>query len=259
MVAEAGAVAQEYRLVAFREQLVDRHVLADVGVWNELDPQLPEMFEVVGEDLFLHLEVRDAVEEDAAGLGPGIEERDLMPEVRQVFGDGEAGRPGADHCHPHSGRRRLLRHRPAFGLPLVVGNERLQLADRDRLHQLVRAGPDREAYDAIAFAELLLRAEAAAHLRQVARLSKDVRGTDDVAALQQLERTGNIVVDGAGCLAGGVGTLDAAGGLDLGRTQLEPEERLLPVGDAYLGILLVDRLALDLQPLMRFVRHSRTP
>jgi len=60
-------------------------------------------------------------------------------------------------------------------------------------------------------------------------------------------------------LAGGVGALDAAGGLDLGRLQVEAEEGLVPVVDTDLRVLLRGRLARDLQPSMYLTGHRRDP
>ena len=74
LAADARAGAEEDGVVALREEVVDRDVVADAGVADELDAELLEVLDLVVEDLFLHLEVGDAVEEDAAGLGPGLED-----------------------------------------------------------------------------------------------------------------------------------------------------------------------------------------
>ena len=112
------------------------------------------------------------------------------------------------------GRRRHRRHRDAAVAALVVGDERLELADRDRRLLAVRRGPDREADDARALAERFLRAEAAAHVGQVARLAELVRGAEDVALLEQDERRRDVVAGRAGLLAGRRRAVDAALRLD---------------------------------------------
>ena len=90
-------------------------------------------------------------------------------------------------------------------LRCVVRHERLQLADGDRRLLLERIRPDREADDALALAEALLRAQPSAHLRQVAGLAEDVRGAHGVAHFEQLERARDVVVHRARLLARRVG------------------------------------------------------
>ena len=181
-------------------------------------PSLSRYCELVLQHVLAELEVRDAVEQDAAGLRPGVVHRAGVAALRQLLGDGHAGRARADDGDLQAARRRQHGQRHAEVLALVVGDERLELADRDR-RLLVAVGPDGERDDALALAQALLRAEAAAQLGQVARLAELLGGAVDVADLEQLERAGDVVVDRAGLLARRRRALDAAHRLDLRATR----------------------------------------
>src|SRR3990170_4373968 len=237
LAADAGAGADEDGVEAVGEHIVDRYVAADPGVADELDADAAQEVELLGEDLLAHLEVGDAVEEDAARLRPGLEHGAGVTDPGELFGYGQGGGPGADDGDLLSAGRRQLRQREALRPPLVVRDERLQLADGHRrlAAPVRRAGG--EADDAGALAEGLLGAEAAAHLGEVGGLTEDVGGGDDVAALQEEERAGYVVVYGAGFLAGGGGAVDAALGLDDGGIEVIAEEGLVPVLDPLRGVL----------------------
>ena len=233
------------------EEVVDGDVLADPGVADELHADVLEVAELVLQDLLAELEVRDAVQQHAAGLGPGVVNGAGVAVLRQLLADGEAGGPGADDGDLVAGGRGQDGQRDAAVLALVVGDERLELADRDgRL--LVGVRPDGEGDDALALAEALLRAEAAAQLGQVAGLAELVGGAEDVAVLKQLERAGDVVADGAGVLAGRGRALDAAHRLDLGGLEVEAEEDFVPVVAAFFRVLLVDGDPRDGEALLDF-------
>ena len=150
----------------------------------------------------------------------------------------------------------VARHRVAAQLlPLVVGAERLELPDGDRwLLLAIRA--DGEANDAGALAELLLRAEPAAHLRQVAGLAELVRRPEDVADFEQREGARDVVAHRAGFLARRRGALDAARGLDPRGVQVEADVGLVEVPLAGFGVLLGDGLNADGEAAGYFVCHT---
>ncbi|MDZ7728182.1 MAG: hypothetical protein U5Q44_08275 [Dehalococcoidia bacterium] len=256
-IANPGAGAEEDRGEALGEHAVDGDIAAHVGVAAEFDAKPVQVLEVLVDEVLLHLEVRDAVDEHTAGIGPGFEDGGAVAHEREVLGDGEAGRPGADDRHPLAGG---LGHVPGQGvaaelLALVVGAEGLELADgHGRLAAAV--GADGKAHDAGAFAKAFLRAEAAAHLRKVARLAELIGGTEDVAFFDEGESAGNIVPDGAGFLAGRRGALDTALGLDAGSIDIEAEIRLVEIPLALLRVLLGDGLNSDGEATVHFVGHS---
>src|SRR5690606_25062972 len=140
------------------------------------------------EDLLAHLEVGDAVEEHAARLGPSLEDRALVAAPLEVLGDGEAGRPGANDGAgvTRAGGLGFGHRESAVTLALLIGEERLESADGDG-RVLDAVGPDGEADDAGALAEVLLRAEASAHLRQRRGLAELVGCRLHLATLEQFE------------------------------------------------------------------------
>src|SRR5262249_47646659 len=154
-------------------------------------------------------------------FGPEFVDSAAVALERELLRHRQAGRPRTDDGHVPAGRfGRISRQRVTAGLlALGVGAKRRELADGDgRLGVLVRA--DGKAHHARTFTQALLRTEAAAHLRQVARFSEDVRRAEDVADFEQRERTRDVVVDRARLLAGRRRALDAARGLDLRRVEV---------------------------------------
>jgi len=256
-VADAGSGADEDGVEALLEEFVDGDIAADVGVADEPDAHRLEVGDVLVDDVLAHFEVGDAVDEDAAGLGPVFVDGDAVALIGELLGNGEAGGAGTDHGDLEAGR---LGHIAGHGvaaelLALVIGAEGFELADGDgRL--LLAAGPDGEPDDAGAFAELLLGAEAAAHLGEVGCFAELVGGAEDVAGFDEGERTGDIVVDGTGLLAGRRGALDAARGLDAGGVQVEAEVGFLEVALAFFGVLLRNGLDADGEAAGDVVGHA---
>ena len=253
--ANRRACSEEHGVVAaFAQQLVDRHVLADHGVADELDAHALEILELVLQDLLAHLEVRNAVQQDSPRHGPGLEYRAGMPLFGQLLRHGEPRRPGPDDCHPASRRRGHRRDRDAAVSALVVGDERLQLADRDGRLLAVRRRTDREADHACALAEGFLRAESAAHVGQVAGLAKLVRGGEDIALLEEDQRRRDVVPGRAGVLAGRGRAVNTALRFDNRRLETIAQERLVPVVYALRRLLLRHGLHRYRQPSQVVVR-----
>ncbi len=256
-VADAGAGADEDGVEALLEEFVDGDVAADVGVADEGDAHGLEVGDVFVDDVFAHFEVGDAVDEDAAGLGPVFVDGDAVPFVGELFGDGEAGGAGADDGDFEAGR---FGHVAGHGvaaelLALVVGAEGFEFADGD-WGFLAAVGADGEADDAGAFAEFFLGAEAAAHFGEVGGFAEFVGGAEDVAGFEEGEGAGDVVVDGAGFLAGRGGALDAAGGFDAGGVEVEPEVGFFEVAFALFGVLLGDGLDADGEAAGDVVGHA---
>ena len=93
LVADAGASADEDGVEFAREHVVERDVRADVGVADELDAERLEVGDVFVDDRFAHLEVGDAVDEHAAGLGPEFVDRAAVASRAQLLRRRRA-RPG---------------------------------------------------------------------------------------------------------------------------------------------------------------------
>jgi hypothetical protein len=124
--------AEEDRLIALGEQIIQGQVLPDADPGDEADAQLLQVGDLLIHDGFGQFEGRDAVAEEAAGLRHRLEDRHRMALAGQELGHGEPGRAGAHHRGPPAGGRRPVedqRPRPA----LVVGHEGLQGGDLDRL------------------------------------------------------------------------------------------------------------------------------
>src|SRR6185312_4381042 len=110
-------------------------------------------------DVLLELEVRDAIDQQAADAVVAIVDRDLVALAAELLGGGEARRAGADDTDTLGPlAARLDRLHPAL-VPGGVGDELLDRADGDRLEALLD--------DAVAFAQPVLRADAATDLRKV--------------------------------------------------------------------------------------------
>ncbi len=136
------------------------------------------------DDVLRQAELRDAVDEHAAGGVEGLEDRDVVAELGELAGRGQAGRPGADDAD-----RLAVRGRPACG-DLVgvalgpVGDEPLEAADGDGL-ALLPAQAD-------AFALALLRADPAGDAWQGVVVEERLGRAGEVALAQELD-------EAAGC------------------------------------------------------------
>ncbi len=81
----------------------------------------------------LHLEVGDAVAQQAAGLRLALEDVDVVADAGELLGRRETRRPRADHRHLLAGLHRGgLGHHPAHA-PGLVGDRLFDGLDRDRL------------------------------------------------------------------------------------------------------------------------------
>ena len=125
-------------------------------------PSFPEILDLRIDDRLGQTELRDPVNEDAARLVQGLEDRDVIAELDQIAGDRQPGRTGADDRDPFPVGLRRRRDRDLARLPLVIGGEPLQAADGHGLALL----PE----DADLLALVLLRADAAADGGKAVRL-----------------------------------------------------------------------------------------
>ena len=230
-------------------QFVPADIDADPSVEAELHARRAERVGLLVDDVLGRLEVRDSITQDAAGRGPGLEHGHAVAGRAHLLGDGQAGRPRADDRDPLSGLELGRGDREAAALVAIpVAEEGLQLADRDRLGVL--------ADHADAFAERLLRTEAAAELGHLGGLAEDCGGIGQFAELEEGERAGNVVVDRTGDRAGRGRTLDATLGLEHGGASGVAEVDLAPVVDAVVRGLFGDVVGRDAQPLPAVNRLS---
>ena len=88
-------------------ELVERDVHADRRVEDEPDAEPLDEPDVHLDRLARQAERRDADEHRAAAVRQAVEDRDLVALRRELAGDGEPGRPGADDRDPLVARRDL--------------------------------------------------------------------------------------------------------------------------------------------------------
>lgn len=220
----ADADGDEDGLEAIVQQLVDGAVFADDGIAHKFCPGAGQAVpDLVDEGLF-KLEVGDAVGEQAAGGGAGVEDGDGVAQLQQLLGAAQPGGTGADDGDAVSGAGGggdLV----AVGAALVGGGKGFKGAEGDGLAALVAA-------HAGAFAEAVLGADAPADLGQGVGLAVDFGGIDKVAVFDEPHGVGDVVLGGAGALAGGgVGAVDAARGFVAGPIVVDPQDGLVEIVD----------------------------
>ena len=199
------------------------------------------------DDPLLHLEVGDAVAQQAAGLGVLLVDVHVMAGARQLLGGGETGRTGADDRDPLAGLllRRLGRD-PVF-LEGAIGDGALDGLDGDR-HVV-------DVERARGFARR--RADAARHLGEVVRRVQVLRRLLPVGVIDEVVPVGDLVVDRAAGVTIGDAAVHAAGCLDLRLLLAQGLHELAPMLHA-----LSDRRVLALGALefekARKLAHARS-
>jgi len=120
----AQADSKEHGVMLF-SQIAQRHVAAEHHVVLHFDtPHRVQPLHFALCEILDHLIRRDAIFIQAAGFGPGVEERDLVAVERQTMRTRQSRWPRADHRHMTSGVRRAFekrlaaRHRPVGGVAL---------------------------------------------------------------------------------------------------------------------------------------------
>ena len=136
------------------------------------------------DEVLLHLEVGNAVAQQAAGLGVLLEQMHVMAGARELLRAGHAGRAGADDGDLLAGlRRRRLRLDPAFS-PGAVGDRAFDGLDGDRVVvEVERAGRLARR-----------RADAAGEFREIIGRVQVARGLLPVAAIDEVVPVRDLVV-----------------------------------------------------------------
>ena len=116
-----GAAGEQHGVIVALE-LLDGEIAADVDVAMEGDAFGLHLLDAALDDVFLHLEVGDAVAQQAAGLGVLLVDMHVVAGARELLRGGEAGGTRADDRHALAGLRlRRQRRDPAF-LEGLVGD-----------------------------------------------------------------------------------------------------------------------------------------
>ena len=186
---------------------VDVDAGADPGVGAELGALGLHLREPAIEVALLHLELGDAVAQQAADAVGAFEHDDVVTGARELLGGGEPGRSRADHRDPLAGLdRRDLRHDPPL-VPRPVDDLDLDLLDRHRV------GVDAEHARRLA----RRRAQAAGELGEVVRGVQPVDRVAPVVAVHEVVPVGDQVAERAAVVAERDAAVHAAPGLDLQR------------------------------------------
>ena len=186
------AGADEQRVVA-RAQLVERQPRADLAVEVEADAARGQHVGAPLDHPLVELEIGDAVDQQAAHPVVAIVDVDLIAALAQLVGDREPGRAGADHpdrfraLAPGLGR---LHPAPLEG---DIRDVLLDGADGHRLEALLD--------HAVAFAQTILRADAAADLRHVVGRRRELVGLLEPILGGHPQPVGDVVVQRAVDLA----------------------------------------------------------
>src|SRR6266513_3259507 len=193
LVRAPRAQTEEHRVVALREEVVEREIAAEHHPAHELRvAQLPDGVQLLVELHLWQAIFRNAVARDAALLLHHVDNRDRVALERGVVGRGHPRRTGTDHGDALAGRHSLReRCRRCLHLHDQLAGEPVALADGDLF------------LDEPAAAHFLagLRADEAEHVRERQDLFDQTRGLDMLALRHELEIPGDVDVRRAAHLA----------------------------------------------------------
>ena len=201
---QARAGADEHGLEAvLAHQLVDGHDAADDHVRLDLDAERLEAVDLLLHDGLGQTELRDAVDQHAAGEVQRLEHGDVVALLGEVARAGQAAGTRAD-----DGDLMAVGNGLGGGLLHVgvvpVGDKAFETADADRLTL--------DAADALALALRLLRADTAADGGQRGGLVDDLIGALVVLLGDLLDELGDLHLHGAAGDTGMILAVEAAGG-----------------------------------------------
>ena len=168
------AGADKHSLEAVFKQFVNGLALADDGVVDDLDAHGLEVIYLSGDYLLRQTELRDTVDQNAAGLVEGFKDGDVVAQLAQVARAGEARRAGADDRDAVTVGLGDLDLVLDFLVHVVICDKALKTADADALAL--------DAAHALRFALLLLRADTSADSGQ------GVCGGDDIISRVKIAR-----------------------------------------------------------------------
>ena len=217
-----------------------------MGVVMEGDALRLHLLDAAVDDVLLHLEVGNAVAEQAAGLGVLLVEMHVVAGAGELLRAGHAGRPGADHGDALAGLHRgQLGRDPAF-LKAAIGDRRLDRLDRHRL------------LDQVQRARRLAgrRADAAGDLGKIVGGVQVLQRALPVAAVDEVVPVGDLVIDRAAGVAERDAAIHAARGLLLRAFLAERDHELAEMAHAIARRLIAPVAAVDLQEAC-YLTHAR--
>lgn len=210
---QAGAGSDEDGIeVVFFQQIGQLTRTADDEIVIDLDAHGAEAFELGLNDCFWEAEFWDSVNEDAAAFMEGFEEDDVMAGAADVCGDGDSGGAGADDGDLLAGGGCDGWRGMGVMEAAPVGAEAFDAADGDGLGDIFQGA----AHGTIFLALFFLGADAAADGWEEGRFAEDVQGICELSLGGFCQEIWDTDRDGATLDAGGIFTLEATGGFDLG-------------------------------------------
>ena len=188
-------------------QVFQRHIFADVHAEFELNAHLAEHFTAAAHHLFFQLKRGNAEGQQAADFRLAFVHGHVHTVADQHVGTAQTCRPGTDYRHFFTRFRHIAHLRPPAHFKGFFGDVFFHIADGDR----AKLGIQR----AIAFAQTVLRAHAAAHFRQRVGAVRQFRRLDNAPFVGELQPVGDIVVQRAFILAIRIATRQTTVGLRL--------------------------------------------
>ena len=233
-----GAGRQQHG-VKVAHEVVERQGDADIDAVVEGDALGLHLGDAPVDVALLHLEVGDAVAQQATGARLALIDVDVVADAGELLGCGEAGRAGADHGDALAGGAGgRLGHDPAH-LPGLVGNRLLDGLDGDR-HVLEVEG-----------AGLLARrgADPAGELGEVVGGVEVARRLLPVARVDEVVPVRDLVVDRAAGARVAIGdaAVHAARRLPADILLVQRQRELAEMADPVAGELVLLLLAVELE------------
>ena len=208
-VGQAGTRGDEYAFVPFFLEFFHTFGLADDAVLDELHAHLLEVVDFHVHDLVGQAELGDTIFQYAANLVQGFEDGDVVAILHHVACKAQSGRTRTHDGHLDVVLGGQFGQDDVAALALIIGYETLQVADG-------YGGFVHLQVDALAFALLLLRADASADGGQRRGVLQHAGRLEKLAALYVLDERGDVDADGAALHTRGVGTVQTTFGLGHG-------------------------------------------
>ncbi len=250
-VARSVDAGRDEERVMARAQLGEARVAPDLELEMERDAALAQQSVAPLDHALLQLEVGNAVDEQTADAVVAVIDMDLVALAAKLFRRGKPARARAEDAD----RLPELARRPRRAHPAaregILGDEFLDRPDGDRIEALLD--------DAIAFAEPVLRADAAADLGHVVGRGGDLVGLLEPALGRQHQPIGDVVMQRAMDLAEGHAALRAAARL-LGRAGgVEILVDLAEIHPPRRRVALLGRALRDGGEFEQIMRHGARP
>ncbi len=195
--------------VVLRAQFLQRGIAAHFEIELENNAAVFEALHAPRDDILLQLEIRNAIDQQAARAIMPVINRHAIAFAAQFFRRRKPRGPRADNAHMLRARAQRLQWFHPAALPRRIAQIFFHSTNGD-------GAVARLLDDAIAFAEPVLRADAPANLRHVVGGLRKLISLFDAAFGGQLQPVGNVVLKRAMHLAKRHAALRAARGLGRG-------------------------------------------